>query len=536
VIPTLERWDRYVKRSHVRLAQGASRTGVADSIEQALRLANLPGEDEGRLYCFRSISISSVSAVTDRGTWNEQVQKVLSSAAAGAVHGSDVRAASAAGVYFNSLEEALEILLRKALRGREVAQSKPVWFSASVLGTEAESGQSELIPAVLQVLRSSSIPPGAAAAIVFTALDGNDPIVLLNAIPANTLREWVRELDGQRSASAFASPVELPTRLKAAIREVALYFGWKDSATVWLASQGVICVLPTAWNSGTAVQRARSILLDMETSERRKPMPREVTLGSGDAPPLVVFEDDEATARSTSMPMETSPIGAAERDANGGVEHRRKEESSPEEEPDTETVGQIKEQPEDATAATLILGEPTEAAGLCFLLNALSRLGIAKAIDACPEFAQYGLPAEILRRLAVEAGVIESDSILGCLGNTSAEFTMPSNVPDSPSGDILPKGFSTAHPTAIDGDYLVRAWAVAAKWWCWRAGRINVRDIVKRNGRVWRTRTDLDVTLPLSQVDIRIRRIGLDIDPGWLPWFGKYGCVVRFHYSDRESG
>jgi len=27
-----------------------------------------------------------------------------------------------------------------------------------------------------------------------------------------------------------------------------------------------------------------------------------------------------------------------------------------------------------------------------------------------------------------------------------------------------------------------------------------------------------------------VRRLGLDLDPGWLPWFGR---VVRFHYLPR---
>jgi len=26
-----------------------------------------------------------------------------------------------------------------------------------------------------------------------------------------------------------------------------------------------------------------------------------------------------------------------------------------------------------------------------------------------------------------------------------------------------------------------------------------------------------------------VRRVALDVDPGWLPWLG---CVVRFHYGD----
>jgi hypothetical protein len=59
---------------------------------------------------------------------------------------------------------------------------------------------------------------------------------------------------------------------------------------------------------------------------------------------------------------------------------------------------------------------------------------------------------------------------------------------------------------------------------------MSAREVVTRGGRVWLTRAELDVTLPHDAVDIRIRRSGLDVDPGWVPWLGPFGRVVRFHY------
>jgi hypothetical protein len=35
------------------------------------------------------------------------------------------------------------------------------------------------------------------------------------------------------------------------------------------------------------------------------------------------------------------------------------------------------------------------------------------------------------------------------------------------------------------------------------------------------------VFFDLAAADVRVRRSGLDIDPGWVPWLGR---VVRFHY------
>ena len=40
------------------------------------------------------------------------------------------------------------------------------------------------------------------------------------------------------------------------------------------------------------------------------------------------------------------------------------------------------------------------------------------------------------------------------------------------------------------------------------------------------------VLFDLTRVDIRIRRAGLDIDPGWVPWLAR---VVLFHYVSLEA-
>ena len=77
---------------------------------------------------------------------------------------------------------------------------------------------------------------------------------------------------------------------------------------------------------------------------------------------------------------------------------------------------------------------------------------------------------------------------------------------------------------------MVRVWCLAVRRWCWRVAGISVREVISRSGVFSVNRTDLDVSLQLDQTDVRVRRAGLDLDPGWLPWFGR---VVRFHYLFR---
>jgi hypothetical protein len=54
-----------------------------------------------------------------------------------------------------------------------------------------------------------------------------------------------------------------------------------------------------------------------------------------------------------------------------------------------------------------------------------------------------------------------------------------------------------------------------------------VERLLHRRGTLFAERGWIDVEMPLSEVDIDIRRAGLDIDPGWIGWLGS---VVKFRY------
>ena len=72
-----------------------------------------------------------------------------------------------------------------------------------------------------------------------------------------------------------------------------------------------------------------------------------------------------------------------------------------------------------------------------------------------------------------------------------------------------------------------RAWLTACRRWLRRHAGIGIADLVQRPAELAATPTHLDLFFTLAQADLRLRRPGLDLDPGWLPWFGR---VVSFHY------
>jgi hypothetical protein len=76
-----------------------------------------------------------------------------------------------------------------------------------------------------------------------------------------------------------------------------------------------------------------------------------------------------------------------------------------------------------------------------------------------------------------------------------------------------------------------RLWLTRSRHWLRRHARIGLASLVLRPGRIACTPTHIDLFFPLDAADLRVRRLGLDSDPGWLPWLGR---VVQLHF-DREA-
>jgi hypothetical protein len=156
----------------------------------------------------------------------------------------------------------------------------------------------------------------------------------------------------------------------------------------------------------------------------------------------------------------------------------------------------------------------TRAAGLLFVLRVLEQRGLPAWLDADPMRAAAAWPARVFARLLSRlrvpaddpAWMLASDAARGGGGRDGAEGAVSAN----------------ADPAAF--------WLRECRRWLRLGARIGLADLVLRPGLLSITRTHVDVWLDPEQADMRIRRAGLDLDPGWVPWLGR---VVCFHY-DRD--
>jgi hypothetical protein len=164
-------------------------------------------------------------------------------------------------------------------------------------------------------------------------------------------------------------------------------------------------------------------------------------------------------------------------------------------------------------------GEPTNHAGLLYLLNAAADAAMPDLLFADPVLD--GIPgSELLARVALwlVAAADDDPAVLAFAGLD------PRRVP--------PGWTSTPPPVGAQRriDDHARAWAQAA------AARLHhdddpaivVAGVTARTGHIEREPGWVDVHLALADVDVDVRRAGLDLDPGWVPWLG---YVVRFRYA-----
>jgi len=152
--------------------------------------------------------------------------------------------------------------------------------------------------------------------------------------------------------------------------------------------------------------------------------------------------------------------------------------------------------------------QQTRWAGALFWLGRLS----ATDMLAWLESAQHAnaLPL-LLRALAETLGVPADDAALAAFCGGSVPQVEP------------PPAFTARAETQV------------AHWSNWlddaapELPEPRMAAVCQRSGRLRCEPGWIELHLPLASVDTTIRRLGLDLDPGWLPWLG---CVLRIHYDE----
>jgi hypothetical protein len=549
----IDQHARRARRVRLSAADEAMVRRGAIMLEDALQTASLPGADSARLLIVRSFSVGKIQSNQAPSSLALAIEDRFRHLDATAIHAEDPAAGSHAAVYFT---DPVEPYVRLAVRLAAGAKTDEWFWPLAVPCWRQASPRDEALRSLLyEVIRTSA---GVMAGVAMIRQ-------LHESRVADSLLSALRWEDGPRLLRAYGwSKPELPAALieapaadpveeamleewSSSVRSIGRW-GADDARSIWLATIILVAENPARLMSRRLASRATRLVKLAESRFKRISSTEQKEAPARSAANAVAqamrHAGEAQGEREASVPEASVPEAGAREDelrlpreafsesgdlvieetAPAVEESAEPVESPPVESLPVESSTSAREdaapQPEPVSLPWTDGPRPTDYAGLFFLLQVMSRLDIAGALEADPDLIEMNLPHRLLRYVGERIGVPADDPVMMAF----AQGRGKSGEADKEDGeDVKIKG---------DVSMILRAWLTKARRWLRRYARMGVVELVQRRGRIAATRTHIDIIFYLDQTDIRIRRAGLDVDPGWVPWFGR---VIQFHYlSGRE--
>ena len=532
--------ERTVRRLSIRAPADALARHAGFLIEDALRTASLPG-DGGEVLLLRRLRLPPFAA----GASPQQVAQQLEALCRDliAVDGElldDAALAAAAVVRFNDALTAHMALTRLIL----AAASRQAWcWPMLVTGYRAALGSGAALRLV--ALSLADLPEAPAALprwIGQLAAHGESACAaLLLALAADDTTRLQRACAG---APKPARRVHAP-RWRSLLDWSGACLGVDDVRHRWLLDMAAVCgadvdrqarpdpdaaAAPQALlEAAPAARAANAGIADNEQAAAELDAASSAPPLAGIGAPVTAPADGRPVVPETGHGEFTASASAAQEESSGAVSRAAPPALAACELSVTVTVATPPKPPSpqrqvtraatdvpagdasddlpavvDADVAQTSIDVPTAAGGLLFLVPLLVRLGLADLL--CEDAARSDLPQRIFTILLLRLPIPDDD----------------------------PAWLLCAPPLIVDED----AGREAGRWLarCRRHLRLHVgiglHSLVCRPAAITITATHVDVRQAIDAVDLRVRRAGLDIDPGWVPWLGR---VLRFHYGIDHS-
>ncbi|MBP1467362.1 hypothetical protein EYB53_016740 [Candidatus Chloroploca sp. M-50] len=562
-------------------------------LEDALRTASLPGAGPGRLLLVRYLHVGTINPARNPVALAMALEERMRLLRATAVHAATAGAPAAQAVYFHDEAEAYTMLALRLVARQPI--SAWFWrlvaphldprapLRSLLYAIPATSvGTAMLLRVLTELAAREALDPLLAT---LTPTDGARLLALRHwsapvaapALPPNDAAQM----------QGLAGPPAMPTALLASAWRAPLArwikrWGSGDPRSHWLATSALVATHPPRLLDPTLPIRAALLTSMMTSAPTAQPSPVGFT-PEPDQDPHPTQAPHTATYPAEATTDELPPSGGATFSALGAPVERSSQLRPVPHGDQTVTPRPSPARTDQPGEAMLALAPPlamppvTRLGGLFFLLPVLERLGLRALLAAQPHWIEADLGWALLRIVAARLGLTERDPLHHVLGEAPPDdpaltFVAPATWHNGPAvlpsatihrveqqpglrviidrtGRLLLARWSHQRPaglhelrTATDlrrGATLANlpspthAWITAARRWLRRSpAHIGLRDLVTRPALVSITTTHLDLTFDHSQTDLRLRRHGLDFNPGWVPWLGK---VVSFHYANVEE-
>lgn len=522
--------ERTIRQLDIRASSRADATAGQNLIAEAMRVTSVPFEDQPGVLYVRSLELGALAL--DSSSLHlvaERFRTSLLRATPLALTSGDAALARADLVAARvGWEPYVELLLRQSRRRPTNAW---VW-RAAVRVPAANGPREETLVQVFAALIERSDVEAAALSIAFEAMADTDAldIVLgqLDALRGARLCEVLRVPPAPPRATAAAAGVRRPqtsAHSRAPASRTRSLLALERALANWVPRWGASD--PRAVAIATVAADLEAGRVSWPTAIRRERIDARLEQAMASAQPPALdgspahsdVGPSQPTASATEVRSATAPAPEARPPTtyaepapeDSGVRPVRATDDAPDvsrdgpprpapaDERTTEEPADVVADEHMARPSTALRPLPTVAGGVFFLLLVLDRLGIERWLDDAEMGAQF-LAAAVLARALDRLEVPKEDPVWAAL--------------DLRPADLPPAEMVEGWLTDV-GDYLHDV------------ADVGLEDVVLREAAVAVTRTHVDVVFDLASADVRLRRYGLDFDPGWVPWFG---YVVTFHF------
>lgn len=478
---------RRVRHLELRAPSAAHARRGAVLVEDALRTASLPDADQGRLIVVRRLDLGPIDPAAPAARVALRIEDAFRRLQYTAVAFDTPVAPLAGAVYFADSTAAIVQLTRRFARRQPTTD----WFWRSALpGWEPlRDRTANWLWLAERALEHPAAPP----AFVAEALAAGVLDELFAAIPLPHAETWIRRAGWSPATSTTAArPVPLPTaattwlvRRLAADPEV-------DARIHWLGTVLALAHRPTLAADPALPARVLATLALL-------------------TPPAnaVAFSKVSPPASPRQPAAAPSPISRGRQLEGALTPHTTGEAlTAPRSPAETAPLNRSDSPPPPATQRPPSFGPETDSlttdcAGLLFLLPLLHRLGFERRLAREPALLDAAFPARLLLHVGHRVGLTARDPLAHALLALCPEEPT-TNLPFTP-------------------------WYAALRHACRRTTGIHLRSLIHRPAQLRTSPTHLDFTFDPTHADVRLRRAGLDLDPGWVPWLG---LVIRYHYSN----
>ncbi len=532
--------SRRVRRLSLRAPTAELAQHSAVLLGDALHVATIPGADQGKVVVIRRLALGRIEPCASSASLSLAIEEATRSLALQAVPADSPAAPTADVVVFRDCIQALVLLARRVAS----RQSAHEWFWKAVFPDwKPGSSRPVLWQSLLEVAHHQTAPAAAVTGVMQEAIKTGTTREMVADVSIANVRVWLWLLNLDPSAppsqmesisrELFAANALMPRTIESCLSE----WGFDDLRSFWLTAMSMLIVQPSLATAPDFPARVRGWLVQKEHTRAIGPLLRtghkqsevaEQNVGTGRPVGTRVSApgstDEELLASNASEPALTQ----------GGANRQYAEPESP------------------FLSAIPVAGERTAFAGLLFLVPVLMRLGIREFLQQNPAVSGINFPESLLLHIGQRVGLSGLDPLALALAGEGAntfvgaalhDRRLPLEVRGSQNAATTNCKLGLGYPArllcllespkprcAIDSP--LDAWLVAVRRWVRREIRMGLLALICRRGRVLVSRSHLEIGFALDQADVRLRRQGLDVNPGWVPWLGR---VVQFHYDDCDA-